>query len=67
MAKAKNEETVERNVKAFPLAVLRRECRKLFDVSSSTFDGATCRLDPDKKYSIEEIKDTIKKWKERRV
>jgi hypothetical protein len=67
MAKAKNEEPVEMKVKTFPLTVLRRECRKLFDISSSTFDGATCSLDPNKEYSIEEIKNTINKWKERRV
>ena len=66
MAK-KEEAVIEKQIIIFPLAVLRRECRKLFDVSNSTFDGATCKLDPVKEYSIEDVKNTIKKWMERRV
>lgn len=60
-------QTVEASENAFSLEALRKGCRKLFDVSQSTFDGATCNLDSTKSYMIEEIKETISKWKERSV
>ena len=50
----------------FALSILRRKSRQLFDVSISTFDGATCELDQEKEYTIEEVKKTIDKWKGRR-
>ena len=45
----------------FPVSTLRDKCVKLFDCTTSTFDGAffSCA---DKEYSIEEAKGIIKKW-----
>lgn len=63
----KDEAVADKKAKAFPLSVLRKECRKLFDVSTSTFDGATCQLDQNQEYTVEEIKNTIEKWKGRSV
>lgn len=59
--------TADNKTISFPLSVLRRECRKLFDISTSTFDGATYELDQKKEYTVEEIKNTIKKWEERSI
>ena len=33
----------------YPLARLRRDCRKLYGVSTSTFDGATVGYKPEEK------------------
>lgn len=63
----KKEEPVADVARVFPLSVLKRECRKLFDVSASTFDGATHGMDPDKEYAVEDIKKAIETWRERRV
>lgn len=63
----KAEIATESKARVFPLYVLKRECRKLFDVSTSTFDGATCELDQNKEYTVEEIKNVIEKWKGRSV
>lgn len=63
----KDEINADSKARVFSLAVLRRECRKLFDVSTSTFDGATCELDQNKEYTVEETKNVIEKWKGRRV
>ncbi len=63
---SKKEETTA-GVRVFSLAALRKECRRLFDISASTFDGATCELDPAKEYSVDDIKKAIEKWQGRRV
>jgi hypothetical protein len=63
----KDEVTAEKQVNTYPLSILRKECRKLFDVSTSTFDGATYGLDQSQKYTVEEMKSTIEKWKGRKV
>jgi len=63
----KKEEQVADAARVFPLSALKRECRKLFDVSASTFDGSTHGMDPDKEYAVEDIKKAIKEWQERRV
>lgn len=47
----------------FHLSSLRQNCRKLFQVSDSTFAGATHGLDPNKEYSVESIKKKIDDWK----
>lgn len=44
----------------FPVAKLRENCRKLFGVSASTFDGATYGMTG--QYTIEEMKAHIKEW-----
>lgn len=50
-----------KKVQRFPVSTLRDKCVKLFDCTTSTFDGAffSCA---DKEYSIEEAKEIIKKW-----
>lgn len=45
----------------FPVSTLRDNCVKLFDCTTSTFDGAFFDC-ADKEYSIEEAKGIIKKW-----
>lgn len=46
--------------KKFPVAKLRANCRKLFGVSSSTFDGATYGMTGE--YTVEEMRSHIKEW-----
>lgn len=48
----------------YPLARLRRDCRKLYGVSTSTFDGATVGYKPDEKFTVAEMGDIIKVWKD---
>ncbi len=49
----------------FTLAALRKGCRTLFGVSVSTFDGGTCGLDANGRYTADEVGQKIKDWKER--
>lgn len=48
----------------YPLARLRRDCRKLYGVSTSTFDGATVGYKPDEKFTVAEMGDIIKVWRD---
>lgn len=52
--------------KKFQLEELKKNCMKLFGVTSSTFAGATANI-PDGEYSIQEIKQHIETWKEQEV
>ena len=45
----------------FTLEKLRLNCRRLFGVSTSTFDGATYGLT--EKYTVEEMRAHIEAWK----
>lgn len=45
----------------FPLATLRKDCVKLFGITSSTFDGAIYGKDGE--YTIAEAKRIIEDWK----
>ncbi|TCX51929.1 MULTISPECIES: hypothetical protein [unclassified Dehalobacter] len=63
----KKEESAAEAIRVFPLAALRKECRRLYDISASTFDGATAGLRPDKEYTVEEVKNAIEKWQGRKV
>ena len=63
---AKKKSTVETNetvstAPKFTIEKLRSNCLALFGVTSSTFDGATHGLDGE--FTVEEIKNTIEKWK----
>lgn len=55
------------NDKKFPLSKLGENCQKLFNVSISTFNGATINLNKEIDYSVEEIKNTIQLWKKTEV
>lgn len=59
---AENTEKTAKSAPVFPLPKLREHCRELFDVSASTFDGATFNLNADGNYSVEDVKKTIKNW-----
>ena len=48
----------------YPLTRLRRDCRKLYGVSTSTFDGATVDYKPDEKFTVAEMGDIIKVWRD---
>lgn len=48
----------------YPLTRLRRDCRKLYGVSTSTFDGATVGYKPEEEFTVSEIADIIKIWKD---
>lgn len=69
---AKNEEqavsasATNKAEKKFPLSVLRRDCVKLYKITSSTFAGATATL-PDGEYTIEEVRTVINKWLKKEV
>lgn len=60
MAKTKANEVTEKNETKFSLEVLRKNCVKLFKVSSATFDGVTCNMEGE--YTIDEMKNKIKDW-----
>lgn len=47
-------------VKKYPVAKLRANCRQLFGVSASTYDGATYGMTGE--YSVEEMRSHIKAW-----
>ena len=44
----------------FPIERLRRDCAKLFKVTTSTYDGATYGLKGE--FTVEEMQNHIKKW-----
>lgn len=58
----KSENTQAPKAPDFTYEALRNSCRELYDVSTSTFDGATAMLDKSKRYSTNEIKETIARW-----
>lgn len=49
----------------FSLERLRRDCFKLFGVTSSTFDGATYGLKGE--FAIKELHDKIQAWQNKQV
>ena len=49
----------------FSLEHLRRDCRKLFGISQSTFDAVVYKLDG--KYTIEKRQEMIKAWQNKPV
>ncbi len=51
-----------KEVKKFKLKKLEENCRELYGVSKSTFIGATCNLQTNTVYSVDEIRDVIDKW-----
>lgn len=48
----------------YPLTRLRRDCRKLYGVSTSTFDGAAVGYKPEDEFTVAEMGDIIKVWKD---
>jgi hypothetical protein len=50
---------------AFPLDRLRLDCRRLFGVSTSTFNGAARGLTGE--FTVQEIRGTIQNWQNKRV
>ena len=46
------------------VARLRRDCLKVFGVSTSTFDGACVGLKPDAEFNVDEMRQRIKKWQD---
>lgn len=46
------------------VARLRKDCLKVFGVSASTFDGACVGLKPDAEFTVEEMRQRIKKWQD---
>ena len=51
----------------FPLERLRRDCVKLFGVTTSTFDGAAFGLNSNGKFTVEEIKVKIGDWQKKKL
>ncbi|MBE6845035.1 MAG: hypothetical protein E7508_04880 [Ruminococcus sp.] len=49
----------------FSIEQLRENCKKLFGVTTSTFNGATYNLKG--KYNVSEMKAIIEKWKNKEV
>ena len=52
-------------VPKFTIEQLRENCKKLFDVTASTFDGATYNLKG--KYTVSKMKAIIDRWKNKEV
>lgn len=44
------------------LSTLRKDSRRLFNISNAAFDGATASLDANSSYTIKEIKKIIDNW-----
>ncbi len=53
-------ETAE--AKTFTIEALRKYCRKLFNVPTVVFAGATAELDATKKYTVAEMQNIIAEW-----
>lgn len=49
----------------FPLEVLRKDCMKLYHVTTSTFDGATSGMTGER--TINEVRDVISAWGKKEV
>lgn len=49
----------------FSIEKLRANCMTLFDVTTSTYDGATHGLDGE--YTVAEMKKTIEKWENTKI
>ena len=47
---------------SYSLERLSKDCRELFGVSASTFAGAACKLEADKKYTKAEMEKIIEDW-----
>ena len=62
-----NEVTQTEENSVFALGTLRQNCRKLFHVSDSTFAGATHSLDPNKCYSVDDVRKQLDNWMKRRI
>lgn len=58
--------TQENTEEKIQLEELRKECIRLFGVTSSTFAGATADLDGSE-YSVSEIGQHIETWKKKEV
>ena len=50
----------------FTLGKLRENCKKIFGVTQSTFDGATYGIEGEE-FTVAEIKKTIEEWKRKEV
>ena len=50
------------NEPVFTVAQLRPSARKLFGISQSTYDGATCDIDPEQTFTVEAMREQIDKW-----
>ncbi len=48
----------------YPLARLRRDCRQLYGISTSTFDGASLGRKPTDEFTVAEMGRIIKDWKD---
>jgi len=46
----------------FTVAQLRPSARNLFGISQSTYDGATCDIDPEQTFTVEAMREHIDKW-----
>lgn len=46
----------------YPLARLRRDCRQLYGISTSTFDGAATGRKPTDEFTVAEMGQIIKTW-----
>lgn len=58
-------ETTKSTSLKYSIDKLRENCLLLFGVSVSTFDGATHNITGD--FTVDEMKDTLKKWGEKEV
>ncbi len=65
-ATAKTEQVGEQAAKpaepTFSVAQLRPSARVLFGISQSTYDGATCGIDPEQQFTVEAMREHINNW-----
>ena len=60
MTKVKDNSIKEEALVKYDINKLRSNCMKLFNINTSTFDGATYGFTGE--YSVKEVKDAIEKW-----
>lgn len=46
---------------------IRKDCLKLFGITTSTFDGATTDINKQNSYTIQEVQDVINNWLKKEV
>lgn len=51
----------------YPLAHLRRDCRQLYGISTSTFDGATAGRKPTDEFTVAEMGQIIREWQDKPI
>ncbi len=67
MRQTKTSENTTNDMPVYEYLQIRKDCLKLFGVTTSTFDGVTADMDTQNSYTIQEVQDTINNWLKKEV